>query len=164
MKLKPHTRNLIMGLLFTLPFTIGFLAFTVYPLLASLYYSFTRYAILTPPTWIGLENYVNLFANDDLFWVSLGNTLFFTALSVPVGLVTSFILALMLNLRVRGMSLYRTIYFLPTLVPSVALAILWLWLLNPQYGILNSLLNLAGLPSLGWLADIHLAKPALALP
>jgi multiple sugar transport system permease protein len=152
-----------MGILFTLPFTLGFLAFTLSPLLASLYYSFTRYAILTPPKWIGLANYVTLFTHDDLFWISLGNTLYFTALSVPVGLFTSFVLALALNAKVRGMSLYRTIYFLPTLVPSVALAILWLWLFNPQYGILNSILNLFGLPSLGWITDLNLAKPSLVL-
>ena len=163
MRLAPRTRSLIMGLLFTLPFTLGFLAFTLYPLLASLYYSFTRYAILTPPKWIGLANYVTLFTHDDLFWISLGNTLYFTALSVPVGLFTSFVLALALNVKVRGMSLYRTIYFLPTLVPSVALAILWLWLFNPQYGILNSILNLFGLPSLGWITDLNLAKPSLVL-
>ncbi len=163
MKLTPRTRNLMMGLLFTLPFTLGFFAFTLYPLLASLYYSFTRYAILTPPQWIGVGNYVNLFGRDDLFWTSLGNTVYFTLLSVPTGLLASFVLALALNVKVRGMSLYRTIYFLPTLVPSVALAILWLWLFNPQYGILNSILNFFGLPSLGWITDLNLAKPSLVL-
>ena len=163
MKLRPQARAVLKGLAFTSPFTLGFLAFTLYPLMASLYYSFTTYAILTPPKWIGLTNYTTLFARDDLFWTSLGNTFYYTFLSVPVGLVASFLLALALNARVRGMSLYRTIYFLPTLVPTVAMAILWLWMFNPQYGILNRLLNLVGLPGLGWLADINLAKPSLVL-
>lgn len=163
MKITPSARKLILGLLFTAPFTIGFLAFTVYPLLASFYYSFTQYSILTPPKWIGLQNYATLFMHDDLFWTSLGNTLFFICLAVPLGLTTSFVIALALNQRVRGMSIYRTIFFLPTLVPSVALAILWLWIFNPQSGMMNWLFELVGLPSLGWLGDINLAKPSLVL-
>ncbi len=158
-----RARALLKGLLFTSPFTIGFLAFTLYPLLASLYYSFTEYAILTAPRWVGVQNYANLFTHDDLFWIALWNTLYFTLLAVPSGLLASLALAMALNVRIRGMSLYRTIYFLPTLVPTVALAVLWLWMFNPQYGILNRLLSVCGLPTLGWLADIRLAKPALVL-
>lgn len=150
-----------MGLIFTSPFTVGFFLLTVYPLLSSLYYSFTRYAILTPPVWIGLANYNVMFFKDDLFWKSLGNTLVYTALAVPVGLASAFILGLALNVKVHGMSVYRAIFFLPTLVPTVALAILWLWMFNPQYGILNQFLNIFGLPSIGWIADYNLAKPAL---
>src|SRR3954447_9484511 len=163
MKVTPSIRRLSLGLLFTSPFTIGFLAFTLYPLLASFYYSFTRYSILTPAKWIGLENYRVLFFHDDLFWTSLSNTLFFTCLAVPLGLTTSFLIAMALNQRVRGMSIYRTIFFLPTLVPSVALAILWLWIFNPQSGMMNWLLSQLGLPSQGWLSDIHQAKPSLIL-
>jgi multiple sugar transport system permease protein len=163
MKLRPKTRKLLLGLLFTAPFTIGFLGLTVYPLLASLYYSFTRYAILTPPKWVGLNNYVTLFTKDDLFWKSLWNTVYYTIMFVPASLVLSFILALALNVKVRGMSAYRTIYFLPTLVPSVALAILWLWLFNPQYGLLNEFLNLFGLPPLGWVANPNTAMPSLVI-
>jgi multiple sugar transport system permease protein len=163
MKLRPKTRKLLLGLLFTAPFTIGFLGLTVYPLLASLYYSFTRYAILTPPKWVGVNNYVTLFTKDDLFWKSLWNTVYYTIMFVPASLVFSFILALALNMKVRGMSAYRTIYFLPTLVPSVALAILWLWLFNPQYGLLNEVLNLFGLPPLGWVADPKTAMPSLVI-
>lgn len=152
-----------MGLLFTSPFTVGFAAFTLYPLLASLYYSFTEYAILTAPRWVGLRNYVELFANDKLFWTSLSNTLYFTLLAVPSNLLASLALAMALNVQLRGMSVYRTIYFLPTLVPTVALATLWLWMFNPQYGILNGLLHAIGLPGPTWLADIRLVKPALVL-
>ena len=161
MKVRPATHRLFMGLLFTSPFTVGFVLLTVYPLLSSLYYSFTRYAILTKPVWIGLGNYNVMFFHDDLFWVSLGNTLFFSGLSVPVSLFSSFVLALALNVKVKGMSIYRAIFFLPTLVPTVALSILWLWMFNPQYGILNQILNTFGLPSLGWIADYNMAKPAL---
>ncbi len=163
MKLRPKTRKLLLGLLFTAPFTIGFLGLTVYPLLASLYYSFTRYAILTPPKWVGPENYVTLFTRDDLFWKSLWNTAYYTLMFVPMSLLVSFVLALALNVKVRGMSAYRTIYFLPTLVPAVALAILWLWLFNPQYGLLNEFLNLFGLPPLGWVADPKTAMPSLVI-
>ena len=163
MKLRPKTRKLFLGLLFTAPFTIGFVGLTVYPLLASLYYSFTRYAILTPPKWIGMNNYVTLFTKDDLFWKSLWNTAYYTLMFVPASLILSFILALSLNVKVRGMSAYRTIYFLPTLVPSVALAILWLWLFNPQYGLLNELLNIFGLPPLGWVADPKTAMPSMVI-
>lgn len=163
MKLRPKTRKLLLGLLFTAPFTIGFVGLTVYPLLASLYYSFTRYAILTPPKWVGMNNYVTLFTNDDLFWKSLWNTVYYTLMFVPASLIMSFVLALALNVKVRGMSAYRTIYFLPTLVPSVALAILWLWLFNPQYGLLNELLAIFGLPPLGWVADPKTAMPSMVI-
>jgi len=152
-----------LGLLFTAPFTIGFVGLTVYPLLASLYYSFTRYAILTPPKWIGMNNYVTLFTKDDLFWKSLWNTVYYTLMFVPASLLLSFGLALALNVKVRGMSAYRTIYFLPTLVPSVALAILWLWLFNPQYGLLNEFLDVFGLPPLGWVADPKTAMPSMVI-
>ena len=151
------------GLAFTSPFIVGFFVFTLYPLLASFYYSFTQYSILTPSRWIGLANYSNLFTRDDLFWTSLGNTLYFVSLSVPLGLLTSFGLALALNARVRGISIYRTIFFLPTLVPSVALSVLWLWIFNPQYGLLNQILSWVSLPPLGWLTDVNQAKPALIL-
>jgi multiple sugar transport system permease protein len=163
MRLKPRTRKLLLGLLFTSPFSIGFLGLTVYPLLASLYYSFTNYAILKAPRWVGLQNYVRLFTGDDLFWKSLWNTVYYTLMSVPAGLLVAFVLALALNVKVRGMSIYRTIYFLPTLVPSVALAILWVWLFNPQYGVLNSALDLLGLPPLGWISDPKTAMPSLVL-
>jgi multiple sugar transport system permease protein len=163
MKLRPKTRKLLLGLLFTAPFTIGFLGLTVYPLLASLYYSFTRYAILTPPKWVGMNNYVTLFTKDDLFWKSLWNTAYYTMMFVPASLILSFALALALNVKVRGMSAYRTIYFLPTLVPSVALAILWLWLFNPQYGLLNEILALFGVPPLGWIADPKTAMPSMVI-
>jgi multiple sugar transport system permease protein len=163
MKLQPKTRRLLLGLLFTSPFTIGFLGLTIIPVAASLYYSFTRYAILTPPKWIGLGNYATLFTRDDLFYKSLSNTAYYSLMAVPLGLLMSFILALALNVKVRGMAAYRTIYFLPTLVPSVALAILWLWLFNAQYGLINSALNLVGLPSIGWVTDPKTAMPSLVI-
>ena len=163
MRMKPRPRKLLLGLLFTAPFTIGFLGLTVYPLLASLYYSFTRYQILTPAQWVGLENYANLFTKDELFYKSLWNTVYYTLMSVPLSLLFSFFLALALNLKVRGMAAYRTIYFLPTLVPSVAMAILWLWLFNTQYGIFNSLLHLVGLRPLGWVTNPKTALPSLVL-
>ena len=162
MRLAPGVRSALTGLLFTSPFIVGTLAFTLYPLGASFYYSLTDYKILTAPRWIGLGNYAGL-ARDDLFWTSLRNTLYYTLLAVPLGLAFSLLVALALNLRVRGMALYRTIFFLPSIVPAVALSILWLWLLNPQYGLINVALRLLGLPGPGWLADPSWAKPSLVL-
>jgi multiple sugar transport system permease protein len=162
MRLSRTTQAFLNGLLFTSPYIAGLLAFTLYPLGASFYYGFTDYRILTAPRWIGLGNFAQLLS-DDLFWISLANTAYYTVLAVPSGLAFSFILALALNLRVRGMPIYRTIFFLPSIVPSVALSILWLWVFNPQYGILNGILGLLGLPGAGWLSDPLWSKPSLIL-
>lgn len=162
MRLSRTTQAVLNGLLFTSPYIVGLFAFTLYPLGASFYYSFTDYRILTAPRWIGLGNFGQLLG-DDLFWISLSNTVYYTVLAVPFGLAFSFLLALALNLRVRGMAAYRTIFFLPSIVPSVALSILWLWVFNPQYGILNGILGLFGVPGVGWVNDPLWSKPSLIL-
>jgi multiple sugar transport system permease protein len=167
-------RNLRNGLLFALPYIVGFLAFTLYPLAASIFYSLCQYNVIKPPRWVGLENFRTLFTQDPLFWKSLYNTVFFTAFSVPLGLCFSIALALLLNQKVRAMSVYRTVFFLPTIVPIVASAVLWLWVLNPQSGLVNGTIReiqqfVAGyvpgfsLPEPGWIADEHWAKPSLIL-
>lgn len=156
-------RKAIEGYLLISPWLVGFLAFTVGPLLASLFYSFTDYDVIQPPSWIGLTNYVNLFRNDALFWTSLWNTLVYTALSVPLGVVFGLVVALLLNQRVRGIAVLRSIYYLPSVMPAVATSILWLWLLDPHTGIINSLLRLVGGPQPGWLSDPSWSKPALVL-
>ncbi len=145
---------------------IGLGVFTVYPVLASLYYSFCDYSILQKPVWIGWENYHNL-VRDDLFWKSLWNTLFFAAFSVPLGLVVSLALALLLNCEVRGRAIFRTLFFLPSIVPIVASSMLWLWIFNGEHGILNYALTpvfqlWGGMPP-AWLGDPAWAKPALIL-
>jgi multiple sugar transport system permease protein len=131
--------------------------------LASFFYSFTDYDVLQPPRWIGLGNYVDLFHGDPLFWTSLRNTLIYTCLAVPLGVVFGLIVALLLNQRIPGIAVLRSVYYLPSVMPAVAISILWLWLLDPHTGIINILLRLIGGPQPGWLSDPSWSKPALVL-
>ncbi len=160
---KKERRNQRNGLLFVAPWIVGFLIFQLYPTLASLYYSFTTYSILDVGSWIGLANYQAMLTNDPQFWTAVSNTLFYAAVSVPVGLLVSFILALLLNVRLPEMAWYRTIYYLPTLVPAVAGSFLFLWLLNPEFGLVNALLRSVGIEGPGWLSDPNWSKPSLIL-
>jgi multiple sugar transport system permease protein len=155
-----HLRN---GLLFVSPWLIGLMVFTLYPIGMSLYFSFTQYDVVSAPRWIGLENYVQAFTNDPLFYQAVGNTLFFGLIALPLNLVIAIGVSMLLNLEVRGLAIYRTLFFLPSIVPDVAAAMLWGWILNPQFGLANALLRALGLPALGWLSDPAWAKPALIL-
>lgn len=150
------------GMLFLLPWTIGFLAFTLYPMVASLVYSFSIYHARQPLEWNGIKNYTDLFT-DDLFWTSLYNTLYMVVIAVPLTLLASFFCAVLLNLKVRGQAFYRVIYFLPSIVPTVASTILWMWILNPQAGILNTVLGYFGIPGPNWMTDPSWSKPGLIL-
>jgi len=165
-------RRLVSGLLFTSPFLVGFSAFTVYPVFASLYYSFCSYNVFSPPEFNWGANYRELFFDDPLFWKSLYNTFVFTIFAVPLTMLVALGLAMLLNLKVRGLAFYRTVFFLPAIVPVVASSVLWLWVLNPKYGIINEgirwinhLLEPAGyqLPLPGWLSDPVWVKPALVI-
>ncbi|MCC6446204.1 MAG: sugar ABC transporter permease [Armatimonadetes bacterium] len=149
------------GLLFASPWLIGFLLFTLYPIAASIYYSLCSFDGISVMRWAGLDNYKTLLADDTLFWKSLGNTLYMVILGLPIGLAASLTLALLLNWKVKGMAFYRTIYYLPSITPVVATSILWLWLLNPEIGLVNRMLSLMGLSGPGWLVDPKWAKPAL---
>jgi multiple sugar transport system permease protein len=155
-------RNTLLGMLFISPWIIGFLAFTLYPMVMSLFYSFTEYHARRASEWVGLQNYISMF-HDDLYWTSLGNTLYMVVISVPVLLFFSFICAVLLNLKIKGQSFYRVIYFLPSIVPTVASTLLWLWMLNPQTGIVNSALDLFGINGPNWFQDPYWSKPALIL-
>jgi multiple sugar transport system permease protein len=154
--------NLRNGLLFVSPMFVGLLAFTIYPLLASFYYSLTDYTILQPPSFVGLDNYTLLF-NDAEFTTSIGNTLWMVVVALPIGLVFNFLVALLLNMRLKGLAFFRTVFYLPTIVPAVATGILWLWILNPQYGLANTLLRVVGIDGPGWLSDPAWAKPSFVL-
>jgi multiple sugar transport system permease protein len=156
-------RDLINGLLFVSPWLVGLLIFTLYPLLASLYYSFTDYNVLEPARVVGVRNFREMFVEDHLFWVSVRNTLVYAALWIPISIAFSVGLALLLNLKVRGMAFYRTLFYLPSVFPGVVTALLFRWLLNPQFGLINALLAQVGLPTLGWLSDPNWAKPSLVL-
>ncbi len=154
--------NFKTGMLFLLPWTIGFLVFTLYPMVASFLYSFTIYHPRQPNEWIGLQNYAGMLA-DKNYWTSLSNTLYMVGIGVPLTLLASFFCAVLLNLKVRGQSFYRLIYFLPSIVPTVASTILWLWILNPQTGILNTLLGYAGIQGPNWMSNPSWSKPGLIL-
>ena len=157
-------RKLLWGLFFISPWLIGLIVFTAYPIGASLVYSMTDYDIMSPPKWVGIENYVDMLFDDPLFSKSLSNTVIFALLSVPTSIAVGFGLALLLNQKALGESIFRTIIFVPTLVPSVALAIMWLWLFNPQFGVVNGLLwELFGINGPGWLTDEDWSKPTLLL-
>jgi multiple sugar transport system permease protein len=156
--------DLLWGLIFASPWLIGLIAFLGYPILASFYYSFTQYSVLSASRWVGLHNYITMFTNDPVFVNSLYNSAYFAVLFVPLSIVTSVTIAMLLNQKIKGQSVYRTIYFLPVLVPQVALAILWIWLLNPQLGLVNTLLwDLFRIQGPGWIADPKWSKPAVIL-
>lgn len=149
---RRHLRN---GLLFTLPGIIGLLLFTLYPVLASLYYSFCNYSALTPARWVGLNNYRALMQDSKLA-TALANTFWYGLMAIPLGILAAFFLAILLNQKVRAMPFFRTVFYLPSVVPAVAAAVLWLWVLNPQYGLLNVFLDKSGL-----LAVLHAIKVPL---
>ncbi|HZO88277.1 MAG TPA: sugar ABC transporter permease [Chthonomonadaceae bacterium] len=161
---KVRRQDQIHGLLFAAPWLIGLLVFTAYPIAASLYYSFCSYDAIRPPHWVGLHNYRQMLFDDPLFWKALWNTLYMVVVGLPIGLAVSLAIALLLNQKVRGISFYRTLYYLPSITPVVATSILWLWLLNPEIGLVNILLGRIGIAnSPAWLQDPAWAKPALIL-
>lgn len=155
-------RKAKMGLLFTMPWIIGLLVFYAYPLISSIYYSLTTYSVLSPGKFVGLKNYERLF-KDALFWKSVTNTLYFAAISVPVNIVVGVVIALLLNFRSKAIGIYRTIFFIPTLVPVIATATVWKFLLDSQYGLINQLLNLLGIASVPWLTSARFSKISLVM-
>jgi multiple sugar transport system permease protein len=141
------------GYAFIAPWLIGFILFTAGPFLASIYFSFTRYNVVTAPVWVGMANYEALFQQDPLFWKSLGVTFRYALVAVPLGVVIAVILALFLNLNIKGIAVYRTIFFLPSIVPTVATSMIFLWILNPQIGLINGILRSFGIIGPAWLAN-----------
>jgi len=155
-------RDSRVGILFATPWILGFLIFLTYPLVASLLYSFTNFSILRPPKLIGLQNYNELF-HDEVFYKSLGNTLLYVAGAVPLSTVVAIALALLLNTKVKGMSIYRTMFFLPTLVPMVALGTLFSWVFNGDFGLLNEAFHKVHVTPPNWMGDPTWAKWTLIL-
>ena len=164
-------KEALQGLAFISPWIVGFLAFTAYPMLASLYYSLTNYNMLAPPRWVGLQNYLYAFSGrplgangDPLFWHSMERTVLWVVATVPIGIFGSLLAAVLLNRGLVGTTLYRTAFFLPSLTPIVAASLLWVWILNPQIGILNAVIEgLTGLRGPSWLASVEWALPSLAM-
>jgi multiple sugar transport system permease protein len=159
---KAERRDWRLGLLFVSPWIIGFCAFVLYPVLASFYYGFTYFDIIRAPVWLGLENYSDLF-QDLLFRIALYNTAYFMLGAVPTGLTVAYLLALLLNQPLYGRPLLRTVFYLPVVVPAVASAMLWLWILDTQSGLMNSALATLGVSGIPWLAHPKWAKPSLIL-
>lgn len=147
---------------FIAPWIIGFLIFTIGPMLASLFFSFTDYNIVESPRWIGVANYVNLF-HDSLFWHSLGITFKFAVIALPLGLIFSYLIAVLLNQKIRGINVWRTVYFLPSVIAGVAVALLWARIFDPKFGILNPFLANFGIQGPGWFSDPDWAIPALVI-
>jgi len=156
-------REAIAGWLFVLPWVVSLLVFTTYPVIWSAYLSFTDYSVLQPPRWIGLDNYRMMWDGDPSFWTSVQNSAYYAFISVPLRLVAALALAMILNMGVRGIGLYRTIFYLPALAPPVAGSIVFILMADPNSGVFNVILQAFGLPKLGWFQDPDWAKPALIL-
>lgn len=157
-------RHALYGYAFLSPWLIGFFAFTAMPILISMVLSFTRYSVLRPPEVIGLKNWrIALLGGDDLMWPSIGRSFYYALLAVPTGLVSSLILAMLLNQNLRLTAMWRTFYFLPTLTPSVATAYVWKWMLNPEIGVFRMLFDFVGISMPRWLGSMEWAIPSLAM-
>jgi len=150
------------GYLFVSIWIIGFLIFTLGPMLASLYFSFTDYDVVSAPVWVGLKNYLGLF-QDPLFWKSVQVTLYYAALSLPLGLVVGFLLAVLLNQGIPGVRGWRTLYYLPSILAGVAVTLMWLRILSPNDGAVNNALEFFGIKGPGWFNDPHWSVPALVV-
>jgi multiple sugar transport system permease protein len=146
-----------------MPWIIGMLVFTLYPILASFYYSFTQYDVVSSPRFIGLENFRVLLLEDKQYHKAILNTVFYAFLAIPLGMLVSFSVALLLNMKVRGMAAFRTVFYLPSILPEIAAALLWMWILNTQYGLLNQTLKAVGIKPIGWLTSPQWTKPSLIL-
>lgn len=160
---KTEKRNQFMGLLFISPWLVGFLLFALFPLIASLFYSMTNYDFIREPQFIGATNYVRLFTVDPDFWTVMYNTLYYVGIGVPLGIAVAFLIANLLNSNIRGRTLFRSVIYIPSIVPAVCTAMVWLFILNVQYGAINGILKTMGLATIPFLSSPDLAKPSLIM-
>jgi multiple sugar transport system permease protein len=156
-------REGLLGYLFAMPWLVGFFGLTLIPVILSFYYSFTRFDVLRPPMWVGLENYTHLLFEDPKFYKAIWNTVYFTALRVPIVVLGSLLLAMLVANPRPGVGVLRTVYYMPSIVSGVALSVIWLWMYNPQYGLVNQALALFGVPGPLWLDDPRWSKDAIIL-
>ena len=159
---RRELRGIARGLAFISPWLVGVLAFQVYPFFASLYYSFRSTTLLKPGKFVGLDNY-RLLMHDELFWKSLVNTFYYLGCSILLGTLFSLGLAMLLNQQLRGTAIYRLLFYMPSIVPLAAVSVIWVWMLNPQYGVINYVLDRVGLPTVGWFSDPTWSMPGLIL-
>ncbi len=160
--MKLQSKEAMFFYIFAAPWIIGFLAFTLYPMVSSAAYSFMKWDYISDPKWVGLRNFTKLFS-DKLFYQSLKVTTVYSLFSVPLQLIVAFILAVLLNTNVKGMSVFRTLFYLPSLVSGAAAAVLWLWMFNPEFGIINTFLGYLGIKGPGWVFDKNWAMPAFII-
>ena len=160
-KLTMSQRKSIEAYLYISPFLLGFVLFVLGPALASAYLSLTAYQIISPPRFIGIANYVQALTVDPLFWKALGNTLYYAGIAIPLSLLGSLGCAILLNQQIKARAVFRTMFFLPSITPVVATALLWTWLLNADFGLINYLLSVVGVEGPKWLGNPDWAKPAL---
>ena len=159
---RQEFRNQITGILFVMPWILGFLLWTVIPLVSSMYYSFTRYDLLRPPVFIGFQNYINFLTDED-FMTAAKNTAWWVLLSATTGVTAAFLMAALLNTKIKGRSGFRAIFFFPSIIPAIVTATVFAYLLNIQYGAVNSVLRTLGLHTIPFLSNPLWAKPTLLL-
>ncbi|MEZ4708636.1 MAG: sugar ABC transporter permease [Caldilineaceae bacterium] len=159
-----QTNRALWGYLFALPWIIGLIVFWGGPILASFYFSFTNYEVTGSPHFLGLDNYVRAFSSDDLFWSSLGRTFTFAVVFVPLAIVGALLLAVILNQKLKGTNIYRTVFFVPHLLPAVAIAVVWVFLMEPRLGPINYFLRNIGISNPpAWLAERSTALMSVTL-
>lgn len=156
-------REGVIGYLFAAPWIVGFFVFGLVPILLSFYYSFCRYDVLRPPMWVGLDNYAYLFTESPTFYTAVWNTFVYTMLRVPLVMVGSLVLAMLVARPRPGVGLLRTIYYMPSIISGVALSLIWLWMYNPKFGLVNQALAMFGVPGPLWLESTTWSKPAIIL-
>ena len=149
--------------IFLFPWIIGFIGYGIYPIIISFYYSLCHYDVLQLPMFIGFNNYYYILFKDSYFWKSITNTFIYTLFRVPTNIILSLILAILINQVSKGSSIFRTAYFIPSLVSGVALSVIWMWIFNPQIGLFNILLKFFGISGPIWLQDPNWSKPALVI-
>ena len=153
----------ILGWLMVSPWLIGFICFSALPMFASLIISFTEWDMLSKPEWVGFENYKTLFFEDPLALHSLNITILFTIVSIPLNIVFGLALAMLLNTSIRGLAIFRTIYYLPAILSGVAVALMWRWIFSTEFGLLNALLSMIGIEGPAWLTDRIWVLPSFVI-
>lgn len=155
-------RSNLTGLLFSSPFIIGFSVFTLYPIFASIVYSFTDFNMFKSPVWVGLDNY-RWVIQDTEVRKSIENTLYMVVFATPLSLIFGLLLAQLLNMKIKGQSIYRTLFYIPSILPAIAASMLWMWVLNPKSGLINTMLGYLGIRGPNWLLDPLWTKPSLMI-
>ncbi|UJF35472.1 carbohydrate ABC transporter permease [Paenibacillus hexagrammi] len=161
---KKRPKDLVYGLLFASPVLLGYLIFVIIPIFVTIFLSFTKYNVGKPPEFIGLDNYKNLFSGaDPFFYPAVKATVYYVGVSVPLGIILSFFAAILLNQNIRGRTIFRSIFYLPVIIPLAASSMVWLWLLQPDFGIVNYALQTLHLPTSKWLGETASVIPTLIL-